>query len=131
MPKQEETKAEIVGIINNQYYNINKDILYNEWVDSPYSDGAMYEIEKQGKEVCKENMKLAFIEGFYNKATTGIKLKLCLSAHITATKELVELREQFNNIIKLVKGADTQEKINMLKELPLLNETCLCRSEND
>lgn len=124
MPK-EETKSEITGIISEYYYNINKDILYNEWVDSPYSNGAIEEIEKHGKEVCKENMKLAFIEGFYNKATTGHKLKLCLSAHITATKDMVELTEQFNNIIKLVKGADTQEKINMLKELPLLNETTL------
>ena len=76
-------------------------------------------------------MKLAFNEVFYHNATTGMKLKLCLSAHITATKELVELREQFNSIIKLVKGADTQEKIDMIKELPLLHEPCLCRSEND
>ena len=108
MPK-EETKSQITGIISEFYYNINKDVLYNEWVDSPYSDGAIDEIQKQGKEVCKENMKLAFYEGFYNKATT----------------EMVELTENFNNIIKLVKGADTQKKINMLKELPLLNETTL------
>ena len=129
MPK-EETKAQLTGFISEYYYNINNDLLYNEWVDSPYSDGAMYEIEKQGKEVCKENMKLAFYEAFYNKATTGHKLRLCFSAHITATKELVELRKQFNNIIKLVKGADTEEKINMLKELSLLHETCLCNNSD-
>tara|TARA_R110000824_G_scaffold19550_1_gene75496 strand:+ start:715 stop:1104 length:390 start_codon:yes stop_codon:yes gene_type:complete len=129
MPK-EETKAQLTGIISEFYYNINNDILYNEWIESPYSDGAIDEIEKQGKEVCKENMKLAFYEAFYNKATTGHKLRLCFSAHITATKELVELRKQFNNIIKLVKGADTEEKINMLKELSLLHETCLCNNSD-
>ncbi len=138
MPK-EETKAEIVGIINNQYYNIKSEILYNEWLESDYSDGVIEEIEKQGAPVTRDNILLAFNEVFYNNATTGMKLKLCFSAHHTLCKttvdihkknrekieeldnEVIEYREQMNNLIKLVKGADTQEKIEMLKELPLFN----------
>lgn len=33
------------------------------------------------------------------------------------TKKNKELKEQFNNLIDLIKGADTEEKINKLKEL--------------
>jgi hypothetical protein len=33
------------------------------------------------------------------------------------TKKNDELKEQFNNLIDLIKGADTEEKINKLKEL--------------
>jgi chromosome segregation ATPase len=37
-------------------------------------------------------------------------------------KESEKLKEQFNNIINLIKTADTDEKINMLKELDTLEE---------
>ena len=33
------------------------------------------------------------------------------------TKKADELKEQFNNLIDLIKGADTEEQINKLKEL--------------
>lgn len=127
MPK-EETKAELVGIINNYYYKLNDMVLYNEWLESSYSEATIDKMEKQGQEVCKETMIVAFNKEFYNKATVGQQLKLCFTAHHTLSeivaeqyKEIKEYREKMNMLIKLVKGADTEEKINMLKELPLFN----------
>ena len=131
MPKN-ETKSELVGIINHYYYKLNDMVLYNEWVESSYSDATIDEMEKQGQEVCKETLIVAFNKEFYNKATAGQQLKLCFSAHHTLSqvvaeqykkdqKEIKEYREKMDMLIKLVKGADTEEKINMLKELPLFN----------
>jgi len=129
MPK-EETKAEIVGIINNFYFNLNDSVLYNEWLESNYSDGVMDWMEKQGIPITKESLVIAFNKEFYNKATAGQKLKLCFSAHHTLSQivaeqykkdqaEIKEYREQMNRLVKLVRGADTQEKIEKLKTLPL------------
>ena len=40
---------------------------------------------------------------------------------ITLKEDIIELKKQFNNIINLIKTADTDEKIKMLKELDTLD----------
>ena len=40
---------------------------------------------------------------------------------ITLKEDIIELKKQFNNIINLIKTADTDEKIKLLKELDTLD----------
>lgn len=80
----------------------------------------LYEFSKIASE---QNFKITHFAEFVVNENNELKeeINIRISAHKQMIEEIKELKKQFNNIINLIKTADTDEKIKLLKELDTLD----------
>tara|TARA_R110000851_G_scaffold18028_2_gene56834 strand:- start:61 stop:675 length:615 start_codon:yes stop_codon:yes gene_type:complete len=117
--------------LNEKLKEENKKLKDKDW-DKKYSLKIDYEELLEENKTLKEmvnKMKNKFVEPLM-RDNEELKKQLEVRKNqaqnqvnyiITLKEDIIELKKQFNNIINLIKTADTDEKIKMLKELDTLD----------
>ena len=129
MPKQ-TTKQELVNKVNEKFYDIPKNILYNTFLGCEGADCCIEDYRNRtGDEPTKEIMKGFFEEYFLPnlKDIEKIAMISSVSKYLMGEKqdsvdEVKELKKQYRMLQSLINGCDSMEKLNMLKELPIMKE---------
>tara|TARA_R110002012_G_scaffold64557_1_gene169691 strand:+ start:2900 stop:3295 length:396 start_codon:yes stop_codon:yes gene_type:complete len=131
MPKQ-TTKQEIINTINKVFYQIPEFALYNGFLAS---GGADYFINEASKITDDLDHQKTIVKGFFlEKVLPDIdeikKLALINGVLFYMKRDIDNYREQgeehykenFRRLQSLINGCDSMEKLNMLKELPIMKE---------
>lgn len=138
MTKQ-ATKQEIFNMVNEKFYNIPKPILYNTYCCCGAGQYVMdTHKDHHGEEPDIEQMKEYFRNNFLPEITDigkiqmlGSTIEYLMTECEKVEEENLEHKKQFRNLQKLIKGCDTIEKFNMLKELPFMKveDECACEEK--
>lgn len=134
MPK-ETTKQELVNKVNEKFYQIEQPILYNTFVGNGAGELCKeLHLSMTGEEPNREHMKAYFRDEFLPKLKDIDKAEMLgntidyLKSEIRDyVNKIREQKKNFQRLQTLINGCDTLEKLNMLKELPLMKEDeCSC-----
>ena len=127
MPKQ-TTKQEIINTINKVFYQIPESVLYNGFLAS---GSAEYFINEASKITDDLDYQKRIVKGFFTeKVLPDIdeikKLALINGVLFYMKHEIDNYKEEeerdFKRLQTLINGCDSMEKLNMLKELPIMKE---------
>ena len=130
MPKQ-SNKQEIINTINRVFYQIPNSVLYNGFL---CCGGADYFINEASKITDDLEHKKRIVKGFFTEKVLPDIDEIKKIALINGVldymeseirgyrKEEKEHKENFKRLQTLINGCDSMEKLNMLKELPIMKE---------
>ena len=139
MPNKSPTKKEIIYKLDELFHQIPVSLLTHSFIKSGAGDWFIDGAKERGasNEDAKELVKNYFEETMLPKSDELLRIVLMgytfetiLNESKDMFSEIQKIKEEHmgaientNNIIKLIHGCDTLEKLNMLKELPILNDS--------
>ena len=127
------TKQEIVNTLNKVFYEIPNSVLYNGFLCSGSADYFINEASKITDDL--EHQK-RIVKGFFTEAVLPDigevkKIALINAVMFYLKTQIDDEKEKFKLLQTLIKGCDSMEKLNMLKELPIMKVAeCNCEDSS-